>query len=58
MCYFLQYPHTVGKNTVLVAGLQARNNARVIFCGSLDLFSDKYAVATAQRVRKIIFQVK
>ncbi|OXA58483.1 dolichyl-diphosphooligosaccharide--protein glycosyltransferase 48 kDa subunit [Folsomia candida] len=44
-----EYPHTVGKNTVLVAGLQARNNARVIFCGSLDLFSDKYAVATAQR---------
>jgi len=44
-----EYPHTVGKNTVLVAGLQARNNARVVFCGSLDFFSDKFAVASLQK---------
>lgn len=36
-----EYPHATGKNTVLIAGLQARNNARVIFSGSLDLFSDE-----------------
>ncbi|KFO91583.1 Dolichyl-diphosphooligosaccharide--protein glycosyltransferase 48 kDa subunit, partial [Buceros rhinoceros silvestris] len=28
-----QYPHAVGKNTLLIAGLQARNNARVVFSG-------------------------
>merc|ERR1711983_688901 len=38
----LEYPHATGKNTVLVAGLQARNNARVVFVGSIDLFSDKF----------------
>merc|ERR1712141_844122 len=37
-----EYPHATGKNTVLVAGLQARNNARVVFAGSIDLFSDKF----------------
>jgi len=37
-----EYPHATGKGTVLVAGLQARNNARVIFAGSIDMFSDKY----------------
>jgi len=39
------YPHAVGKNTVLVAGLQAKNNARVVFSGSLDLFSDEFFIA-------------
>jgi len=37
-----EYPHATGKSTVLVAGLQARNNARVVFAGSIDLFSDKF----------------
>jgi len=36
-----EYPHAVGKNTLLISALQARNNARVVFCGSLDFFSDK-----------------
>lgn len=31
-----------GKGTVLVAGLQARNNARVVFAGSIDMLSDKF----------------
>src|SRR5207245_1341551 len=39
---FLQYPHAVGKNTLLISALQARNNARVIFTGSLDMFSDAF----------------
>ena len=34
-----------GKGTVLVAGLQARNNARVVFAGSIDMFSDKLFMA-------------
>jgi len=36
------YPHATGKNTVLIAGLQARNNARVVLSGSLDFFSDDF----------------
>ena len=31
-----------GKGTVLVAGLQARNNARVVFVGSIEMLSDKF----------------
>merc|ERR550532_2544874 len=37
-----EYPHATGKGTVLVAGLQARNNARVVFVGSIDMLSDKF----------------
>ncbi|KAH9412843.1 hypothetical protein DERP_009825 [Dermatophagoides pteronyssinus] len=37
-----EYPHVVGKNTLLISALQARNNARVIFVGSLDFFSDNF----------------
>merc|ERR1711934_1217683 len=40
-----EYPHATGKGTVLVAGLQARNNARVVFAGSIDMFSDKLFMA-------------
>ena len=39
------YLFFTGKGTVLVAGLQARNNARVIFVGSIDMFSDKFFMA-------------
>ena len=35
------YPHAVGKSTLLITALQARNNARVVFAGSLDFFSDE-----------------
>ena len=38
----LQFPHAVGKDTLLIAALQARNNARVVFIGSLDFFSDEF----------------
>ncbi|XP_077586096.1 dolichyl-diphosphooligosaccharide--protein glycosyltransferase 48 kDa subunit [Stigmatopora nigra] len=44
-----QYPHAVGKNTLLIAGLQARNNARVIFSGSLDFFSDAFFNSDVQK---------
>jgi len=35
------YPQSVGKDTLLVTAIQARNNARIVFSGSLDLFSNK-----------------
>ncbi|XP_077468394.1 dolichyl-diphosphooligosaccharide--protein glycosyltransferase 48 kDa subunit [Stigmatopora argus] len=44
-----QYPHAVGKNTLLIAGLQARNNARVVFSGSLDFFSDAFFNSDVQK---------
>ncbi|OCT71102.1 hypothetical protein XELAEV_18038011mg [Xenopus laevis] len=44
-----QYPHAVGKNTLLIAGLQARNNARVVFSGSLDFFSDSFFNSAVQK---------
>jgi len=36
------YPLGVGKNLLLIAGLQARNNARVVLSGSIDFFSDNF----------------
>ena len=47
------YPHAVGKNTLLIAGLQARNNARVIFSGSLEFFSDEFFGAQISRGGKV-----
>lgn len=37
-----EYPLAVGRNAVLISALQARNNARVVFVGSLDFFSDDF----------------
>uniref|UniRef100_A0A183SQC0 Dolichyl-diphosphooligosaccharide--protein glycosyltransferase 48 kDa subunit n=1 Tax=Schistocephalus solidus TaxID=70667 RepID=A0A183SQC0_SCHSO len=41
------YPNTVGRNTQLITGLQARNDARVLFVGSLDFFSDEFFLSGA-----------
>jgi len=41
--------HVAGKKTSLVSALQARNNARVIFSGSLEMFSDKLFNSPVQR---------
>lgn len=46
-----EYPHAVGKNTLLIAALQARNNARVMFFGSLDFFSDEFFTSGVQKAR-------
>ncbi|XP_058054023.1 dolichyl-diphosphooligosaccharide--protein glycosyltransferase 48 kDa subunit [Anopheles bellator] len=46
-----EYPHAVGKGTLLIAALQARNNARVVFSGSLFFFSDEAFLAGVQRVQ-------
>ncbi|XP_074654507.1 dolichyl-diphosphooligosaccharide--protein glycosyltransferase 48 kDa subunit-like [Tubulanus polymorphus] len=42
------YPHAVGKNTLLISALQARNNARVVFVGSIDFFSDQFFTSQVQ----------
>ncbi|XP_047001722.1 dolichyl-diphosphooligosaccharide--protein glycosyltransferase 48 kDa subunit [Schistocerca americana] len=44
-----EYPHAVGRNTLLIAALQARNNARVIFSGSLYFFSDEAFTSPVQK---------
>ncbi|KAG5316833.1 OST48 glycosyltransferase, partial [Acromyrmex insinuator] len=44
-----EYPHGVGKNTLLIAALQARNNARVLFSGSLFFFSDEAFTSPIQK---------
>jgi len=46
-----EYPHAVGKSTLLIAALQARNNARVVFSGSIDFFSDQYFQQSVQSSR-------
>lgn len=43
------YPLAVGTNTLLVAALQARNNARVVFVGSIDFFSDEFFSSSVQK---------
>jgi len=43
-----EYPGAVGRSTILVGALQARNNARVVLTGSLDLFSDQFINANTQ----------
>ncbi|KAK1118261.1 Dolichyl-diphosphooligosaccharide--protein glycosyltransferase 48 kDa subunit [Melipona bicolor] len=45
------YPHAVGKNTLLIAALQARNNARVVFSGSLYFFSDEAFTSPIQKAQ-------
>jgi len=44
-----EYPHAVGKGTLLIAALQARNNARVVFSGSLFFFSDEAFSSAVQK---------
>ena len=43
------YPLAVGTNTLLIAALQARNNARVVFVGSIDFFSDEFFSSSVQK---------
>ena len=52
--YFTQdpisdYPLVVGRSTLLIAGMQARNNARVVFSGSLDFFSNEFFTASVMK---------
>ena len=41
-----EYPHAVGRSTLLIAGMQARNNARVVFSGSIEFFSNEFFVSS------------
>lgn len=45
-----EYPHAVGKSTLLISALQARNNARVVISGSLEFFGDQFFQAAIQKV--------
>ena len=40
------YPENAGADTLLVTAVQARNNARVVFSGSTDMFSNAFYKAT------------
>ena len=44
-----EYPSAIGRSTVLVGALQARNNARVIITGSVDMFSDEFINANVAK---------
>jgi len=44
-----EFPMAVGSSTLLVAALQARNNARVTLVGSLDFFSDEFFQSAVQK---------
>jgi len=46
-----EYPHAVGTNALLIAALQARNNARVIFFGSLEFFSDEFFTSSVHNAQ-------
>jgi dolichyl-diphosphooligosaccharide---protein glycosyltransferase subunit DDOST/WBP1 len=39
------YPHSTGSETILVVGVQTQSNARVVFSGSMDMFSDEFLTA-------------
>jgi oligosaccharyltransferase complex subunit beta len=45
-----EFPHAVGKNTLLVVAVQARNNARMVFSGSIEMFSDQLFSVSAKAV--------
>lgn len=45
----VDYPHSVGKSTLLISALQARNNARVVFVGSLEFFSNEFFESPVQK---------
>lgn len=46
-----EYPHAVGHGALLIAALQARNNARIVFSGSLYFFSDEAFTSTVQKAQ-------
>ncbi|KRZ66752.1 Dolichyl-diphosphooligosaccharide--protein glycosyltransferase 48 kDa subunit [Trichinella papuae] len=45
----------IGNNAVLVGAVQAKNNARIVFTGSLDMFSDEFINSNyVQEGKKIV----
>ncbi|VDK43659.1 unnamed protein product [Anisakis simplex] len=45
-----EYPAAIGRSAILVGALQARNNARVVLTGSLEMFSDAFINANVNKV--------
>ncbi|VDK70486.1 unnamed protein product [Onchocerca ochengi] len=44
-----EYPGAVGRSILLIGAIQARNNARVVLTGSIDMFSDAFINATVNK---------
>jgi len=51
------YPHATGSGVILLAALQARNNARVLVSGSLDFFSDAFLTASVSTPQNAHYKV-
>ncbi|XGW10729.1 hypothetical protein V3C99_012330 [Haemonchus contortus] len=45
-----EYPNALGQQILMIGAVQARNNARVVFTGSLEMFSDEYLSAKIYKV--------
>ena len=43
-----EYPHANGRQTVMIAGLQVRKNARAVSSVSLEFFSDEFFTAQVE----------
>lgn len=48
----VEYPHAIGKKIVLISALQARNNARVLLSGSMDLCSDRFYRSSVKKANQ------
>jgi len=44
----VEYPQSTATDTLLVTAIQTRNNARLVFSGSLDLFSNMYLISPVE----------
>ncbi|VDN07648.1 unnamed protein product [Thelazia callipaeda] len=44
-----EYPGAMGRSTLLVGAIQARNNARILLTGSILMFSDAFISATVSK---------
>nr|CDQ04585.1 BMA-OSTB-1, isoform d [Brugia malayi] len=44
-----EYPGAVGRSTLLIGAIQARNNARVLLSGSIAMFSDAFMSANVSK---------
>ena len=46
-------PAMIGKEISLISALEARNNARVLICGSLKFFSDEFAATNSEVTKQL-----
>ncbi|KAK6011802.1 Dolichyl-diphosphooligosaccharide-protein glycosyltransferase subunit [Ostertagia ostertagi] len=45
-----EYPNALGQQILMIGAMQTRNNARVVFTGSMEMFSDVFLSATIFKV--------